>query len=336
MRSTRRREFLAALAAATVIPAFARAQDDREFDPASSSTTQALRVLLGRGDAQALPVGGFLFQGRPYRGTFLQEPDGSIVTTVALEQYLYSVVPREMPSSWPAGALQAQAVCARTYVLQRSSPRRTYDLVPSEADQVYGGIASETPAARAAVDATAAQVLRFQAGFAEIMYSSCCGGHTEASTDAWGGTFFPYLVGVVCTHCSDSPNYRWKRDITLAQIGAAFAADIAPFGALTGLRSEALDGSGRIRTMQLTCERGVASIKGSIFRARIGPRAIPSLLITNVGTPPDAPERVRIEGGGLGHGVGLCQWGARGMALDGASSSDILSFYLPGTTIAHD
>lgn len=332
----RRYHFLAGVAAATLTPVFARAQEDDEFDPASSSATQALRVLLGRGDAQALPGGGFTFDGRPYRGTFVRDPDGNVVTTVPLEQYLYSVVPREMPPSWPAAALQAQAVCARTYVLQRSSPRRTYDLVPSEADQVYGGIQSETPAGRAAVDATAAQVLRFGAGFAQIMYSSCCGGHTEASTDAWGGAFFPYLAGVVCTHCTDSPNYRWKRDLTLEQVGSAFAAEIAPFGTLTGIRSTALDGSGRVRTMELDCQRGTASIKGSTFRLRVGARVVPSLLITKFDLSPDAPDRVTIEGGGLGHGVGLCQWGARGMALEGASSSDILNFYFPGTAIGHD
>ncbi len=332
----RRLAFLAGVAAATVTPAFACAQEDNEFDPASSSNAQALRVLLGRGDAQALPGGGFTFAGKPYRGTFVREQDGSIVTTVGLEEYLYSVVPREMPPSWPAGALQAQAVCARTYVLQRSSPRRTYDLVPSEADQVYGGIQSETPAARAAVDATAAQVLRFGDGFAQIMYSSCCGGHTEASSDAWGGAFFPYLSGVICTHCSDSPNYRWTRDLTLAQIGAAFAQEVAPFGALTGIQSVAVDGSGRVRTVALTCQRGSASVKGSVFRLRIGARIVPSLLITKFDTSPDEPDRITIEGGGLGHGVGLCQWGARGMALEGASSSDILNFYFPGTTIGHD
>jgi len=331
----RRATFLAGVAVATVTPFFARAQDD-EFDPASSASGQALRVLLGQGDAQTLPGGGFNFGGRPYRGTFLRQPDGSIVTTVPLEEYLYSVVPREMPPSWPAAALQAQAVCARTYVLQRSSPRRTYDLVPSEADQVYGGIESESPAGRAAVDATAAQVLRFDNGFAQIMYSSCCGGHTEASSDAWGGAFFPYLAGVVCTHCSDSPNFRWKRDLTLAQIEAAFVAEIAPFGMLRAIRSSVLDGSGRVRMMELTCERGSAFVKGGAFRSRIGARIVPSLLITKFDAAPQTPDRLTIEGGGLGHGVGLCQWGARGMALEGASSSDILNFYFPGTTIAHD
>ncbi|MDP9110768.1 MAG: SpoIID/LytB domain-containing protein, partial [Candidatus Eremiobacteraeota bacterium] len=92
----------------------ARAQD--EFDPATSAASPSLRVLLGAGDAVPTEGGGFTFGGRRYRGTFSRLPDGSVINTLPLEEYLYSVVPREMPPSWPAAALEAQAICARTYV----------------------------------------------------------------------------------------------------------------------------------------------------------------------------------------------------------------------------
>ncbi len=97
----------------------------------------------------------FTFDGKLYRGTFERTDDGQIVNLVDLEQYLYSVVSREMPAGWPPPALETQAICARTYVLQRSDPRRSYDLVPSELDQLYDGIAGETISGIAAVDATA-------------------------------------------------------------------------------------------------------------------------------------------------------------------------------------
>jgi stage II sporulation protein D len=306
----------------------ARASQD-EFDPATSSPTAALRVLLGPGEAQALPGGGFTFNGRRYRGTFAPAADGSIVSTVSLEEYLYSVVPREMSPSWPDAALQAQAICARTYVLQRSNPHRNYDVVPSELDQVYGGVASESPAGRAAVDATHGQVLRFDDRFAQVMYSSCCGGHTEASSEAWGGAPFPYLQGVPCTYCTASPDYRWRRDLPLANLTETFATELAPFGALRDVRIGATDSSGRARTIELVAERGSAFVKGSAFRMRVGPRIVRSLLITKL-------DSQSIEGGGLGHGVGLCQWGARGMALDGRTARDILSQYFPGTTIGNE
>ena len=332
-----RRRFVASVAALPFAAslrarAFAQAVPE-EYDPAISAPAAALRVLLGHGDASPSP-GGFTFNGRAYRGTFERTPDGQIVSTVGLEDYLYSVVPREMSPSWPAAALEAQAICARTYVLQRSNPRRNYDVVPSELDQVYGGLASESPAARAAVDATRDQVLRYGDRFAEIMYSSCCGGHTEASSDAWGGAPFPYLQGVVCTTCTASPDFHWQRDVPLATLASAFASDLAPYGALREVRVSAVDGSGRARMVELVAERGSAFVKGSVFRMRAGARVVRSLLISKIDAA--QPDVLSIEGSGLGHGVGLCQWGARGMAQQGRTSREILSWYFPGTALAHD
>ncbi len=169
-----RSRFLGLTAAAWALPLAAHARD--EFDPATSSARPALRVLLGQGDAQPSSGGTFTFRGRAYRGTFERLSNGDVVNVVDLEQYLYAVVPHEMPSSWPEPALQSQAVCARTYVLQRSDPRRGYDVVPSEADQVYPGLSGETPAGRQAVDATAGQIIKYNNAYAQIAYSSCCGG----------------------------------------------------------------------------------------------------------------------------------------------------------------
>ncbi|MEO6834422.1 MAG: SpoIID/LytB domain-containing protein [Candidatus Tumulicola sp.] len=330
----RRAAFLTLAAAAAAYPRGARSASDA--DPAITSATPSLRVLLGRGDAQpGLDGGSFLFDGRPFRGTFTRLSDGGIVNLIGLEQYLYAVVPHEMPPSWSPAALQAQAICARTYVLQRSSPRRDYDVVPSEADQVYTGLAGESPAGRLAVDATAGQVVRFNDTYASIAYSSCCGGHTEASADAWGGAFFSYLAGVVCPYCTKSPNYRWTTSIAIDAIAQRFSTQLAPVGALRGVRITELDGSGRARGFELIGQRGSAVVKGSAFRLGVGPRVVRSLLITRVRMDPGSPT-MAIDGGGLGHGVGLCQWGAQGMALSGRTARDILAFYFPGTTIGSD
>lgn len=258
--------------------------------------------------------------------------DGTVVNVVDLEQYLYAVVPHEMPSSWPAAALQAQAVCARTYVLQRSDPRRGYDLVPSEADQVYAGIAGESPAGRMAVDATAGRVLRYGNGYAAIAYSSCCGGHTESAADAWsGGAPVPYLAGVTCPYCTQSPNYRWSVSVALADVALRFAPQLAGAGMLRDVRVSAFDGSGRARAVDLVADQSV-TVKGSTFRLTMGARVVRSLLLTGVRTDAGTAT-VAIDGGGLGHGVGMCQWGARGMAQLGRAAGDVLAFYFPGTTV---
>jgi len=328
----RRTTFLALASGAVLAPVAARAQSGVEADPAMTSASPALRVLLGPGSAQQGPQGSFLFNGRLYRGNYQQTP-GGVVNVVDIEQYLYSVVPREMSPSWPAAALEAQAVCARTYVLQRSNPRRAYDLVPSELDQVYQGVAGESVAGRSAVDATAGQVLHYDDLYASVAYSSCCGGHTEASSDAWGSVPVPYLSGVRCAYCSASPNFHWTSDVALSDVEAHFGDQLAPFGALRGVRVASTDASGRARFFALDAERGTANIKGGTFRMSVGPRVVRSLLIASI-RQDGPPGALTVEGAGLGHGVGLCQWGARGMALAGRSARDILALYLPGTQVS--
>lgn len=335
-------EFLGAAASAAL--ALARgpkfAQDD-VFDPATTTQSQALRVLLGGGDAQRLDAATFLFQGRRYRGSFSHTSTGEVVSVVPLEQYLYSVVSREMPHSWPASALQAQAIVARTFVLQRSNPSREYDLVPSEADQVYTGIDAEKPETSAAVDASAGQVLRFANGFAQALYSSCCGGHTESNADAWGGTPLPYLTGVACTYCNASPWYRWSQNLPLSRLESSLASNLKTIGALQNVVLDAPDSSGRARFWTFEGATGAQRIKAASVRSLLGTRTLPSLFVQRIQLmqpiPGSQAERaVVIEGAGLGHGVGLCQWGARGMALAGADARAILAYYYPGTGIGND
>ena len=328
MASLRRSTFVAGSIAAALFPARSRARplDGDDVDPAMSASQAELRVLLGQGQAQPA-ADGFFFNGNHYRGTYSLLPDGGVVNRLPLETYLYSVVPLEMSPSWPAAALEAQAICARTYVLQRSNPRRGYDLVPSEADQVYAGTRSEAVPTRTAVDATAGRVLRYNGAFAQIAYSSCCGGHTEASSEAWGGAPLAYLGGVACPYCDASPNYQWTADVPLERVAAAFAGAIGPVNnASIGAR----DASGRATSIELLTDSGSATIRGSVFRSGLGGRVIKSLRLYQLRVDGDS---LHADGGGLGHGVGLCQWGARGYAQRGASGSDIVGFYFPATAI---
>ncbi len=336
-----RAQFLAGILAALAPPV---PWDDKAdvSDPASNpAKTQALRVLLGRGDAQKVDSQTFIFQGRRYRGGFAYTSSGDVVSTVPLEQYLYSVVSREMPHSWPAAALQTQAIVARTYVLQRSSPAHDYDLVPSEADQMYTGIDAEHPETSAAVDATAGMVLRFGSGFAAVMYSSCCGGHTEASWQAWGGPPLLYLDGVTCTYCTESPWFKWTQNVTADMLQRALGAQLKSIGDLQNITLDAPDESGRSRFWNFEGSARTQQIKAADVRRALGTRTLPSLLVRRISfdqqqQPTQAQRTLIIEGDGLGHGVGLCQWGARGMALTGADARTILAFYYPGTGIGND
>lgn len=329
-------DFLSGVAAAAIAARADRApsMDQDDTDPASQAQSQALRVLLGRGQAQKIDDRTFMFEGRRYRGAFAALPSGEIVNTVGLEEYLYGVVSREMPPSWPDAALQAQAIVARTYVLQRSNPTKAYDLVPSEIDQVYTGIDAEHAQSSAAVDATAGQVLRFGGGFAQVLYSSCCGGHTESNGEAWGGTQLPYLAGVTCGHCNDSPWFSWTQQVPLDRVQDALAQQLRDVGAIQQVDVDAPDASGRAHFWNFNGSNGSASVKAADVRRALGTRVLPSLLVRTVSV--QAEQRIDIEGGGLGHGVGLCQWGARGLARDGADARAILAYYFPGTGIGND
>ena len=115
------------------------------------------------------------YDGRAYHGTLLVRSDGShvsVVNATTLDTYLRGVVPSESPSKWPLAALQAQAVAARSYALAELKPASWYDLVPSTADQVYGGIAGETPHSDQAVYSTLGQVLMWHGQVARTYYSS--------------------------------------------------------------------------------------------------------------------------------------------------------------------
>ncbi|HLB20253.1 MAG TPA: SpoIID/LytB domain-containing protein, partial [Gaiellaceae bacterium] len=114
------------------------------------------------------------------------------INMVGLEQYLYGVVPSEMPFTWHPEALKAQAVVARSYAL---ATRRTgaFDLYPDTRDQVYLGIEHEKPSTTAAVNATAGQVVLYQGAVAKTYFFSTSGGRTASAEDVWGKPI-PYLV----------------------------------------------------------------------------------------------------------------------------------------------
>jgi stage II sporulation protein D len=114
-------------------------------------------------------------------------------------------------------------------------------------------------------------------------------------------------------------------------IATRFAGPLQSFGRLEDLQITERDPSGRARAFALVTDRGNAIVSGSAFRLGVGPRTLRSLLLTNVQRAQD--NSVSIEGGGLGHGVGLCQWGSHGMALAGHQAAEILGLYFPGTVV---
>jgi stage II sporulation protein D len=296
-----------------------------------------IRVLigaLGAGSPDVYPDGTFGFGGKRWRGapSTVRLDDGrmALVTTIDVDRYLQGVLPLETPPSWPAAALEAQAIVARTFALARRTLSRPYDLTASDADQRWGGVEAEAPSCSAAIAATRGLTLAFGGGAAAVFYSACCGGHTADIAGIWGGTPLPYLRGVGDPYCSAAPDYRWSRDVPLPRAVSAFGARTG--GTLVAAEVRDPDDSGRPRTVELV---GASSASVSIpdFRRGLGSEVVRSTWVRGVRVEAQAGARLVIEGSGRGHGVGLCQWGARFFASSGASARAILAFYFPGTSV---
>ena len=132
-----------------------------------------------------------------------------VIDTVALDQYILGVVPGEMPKEWPAAALQAQAVAARSYALASIVKNRDFDLYADPRSQMYYGVAAESPATTAAVKATKGEILTYGGKVATTFYYSSSGGRTASSEDVFG-LVLPYLQSRPDPWDAGSPYHRWE------------------------------------------------------------------------------------------------------------------------------
>ena len=307
------------------------------WDPLSPQ----IRVLVANethGETpQVASDGTFAYGGKRWRGapSTIGGEGGKtmLVTTIDVDQYLQGVVPLESPPSWPAAALEAQAIVARTFALARRSLSRPYDVRADESDQRWGGVEAEHPAATAAIRATRGRTLVYAGGPASVFYSACCGGHTADAASVWNGVPLPYLRGVADPYCAPAPEYRWSRTIDVSRAVAAFGAKTG--GTLVGTALSDPDSTGRPRAVALLGTI-VATVPVADFRRALGSDVVRSLWLRSVRIDPaQAAPRLVIEGAGRGHGVGLCQWGAKFFAAAGASAAQILAFYFPGTGVTN-
>ena len=211
--------------------------------------------------------------GKPYRGQ-IQVNVGSnrlqVVNNVGLEPYLYGVVPREVPFTWPAEALKAQAVVARSYALAvRKSGN--YDVYADTRSQVYGGMQAEKPATNEAVDTTAGQVLLYEGKVATTFFFSTSGGRTANVADVWaGGEPTPYLVSVPDPYDTASPHHSWGPVLlTQAKLLKTFRIP----GQIVDVRAD-VNPSKRVDTLTFVTQRGdELSFKGADVRTRLGLRS---------------------------------------------------------------
>ena len=210
------------------------------------------------------------FGAKPYRGVFEVRSDGkqlALVNRLALELYLVGVVPGEMPSAWPAEALKAQAVAARSYALAARVTGKSFDVYADVRSQVYGGESIETPEATEAVEATAGEQLSYAGKVATAFFYSTSGGRTAAAADVFGKPV-PYLVSVPDPYDTASPYHQWGPvAIPAAKVAKAFAAPGVSDLVVTARAS------GRAKTLVAKTPGGDVSLSGTAARAGLGLRS---------------------------------------------------------------
>jgi stage II sporulation protein D len=271
--------------------------------------------------------------GKPYRGVAEISPGDKgllVVNDLPLEEYLVGLINCEISSAWPIEAVKAQAVIARTYALNRKQARKgsPYHLESSVMDQVYNGCEIEDSRARRGVSETAGEVLVYHGAIIQAFYHSNCGGRTEAAENVWGASL-PYLKGVDCQYCLTSQASAWEQKLSLKEIEEKLRTAGIKVGTVSDIRNGVLNNRGRLKNIVMISSRGEVSVTGDQFRKAIGYGIIKSTKVT-----------IRVANGeaffsgfGNGHGVGLCQWGAKQRALEGFSYAEILSYYYPGTEL---
>jgi len=299
--------------------------------------------------------------GKRYRGQFLiwGHEKLSCANVVDLESYLRGVVPQEIGNLPPEKreAVKAQAVAARSYTLAVMGRRmaRGFDVYATVEDQVYGGIPAERAPCTDAIEETRGVVALHKELPIRAFYSSTCGGHTSAPDEAWKHRAEPYLKAsadrtrrVEKCFCAQSPHYEWTEkwagkdfqkmiDRSLPRYRPSYSP--RRYGPLKNITIAGRSASGRISSLKLIFRHGSIELSGDelrwvIRRPKNGEGLRSSLLRSvNCGSKKGRITSVTITGQGYGHGVGMCQFGAMGMASAGYTYDQIIRFYYRGASL---
>jgi stage II sporulation protein D len=256
----------------------------------------------------------------------LVSPGAKEPVELRLEDYVAGVVAGEMPASFPPEAQKAQAVAARSYALTRKieaqAAGRAWDIGAGVLAQVFG---KAGPAARAAAEATTGEVLALGMEPVEAYFHASCGGRTEGGLAALGRDL-PYLRSVECGRCEKAPKVSWSVKIPARELGKAAGLG----GSASAARIVSRTPSGRAERIEVAAGDRKVVLAASDLRQRLGFSRLPSLAF-DVHRPWWGD--FVFDGRGQGHGAGLCQWGAAGLAREGKTYREILGHYYPGVEI---
>ena len=298
------------------------------------------------------------WNGKRYRGQLVISPADTgllVVNRLGLETYLRGVVPLEIGNRKPEehAAVEAQAVAARSYSYLHLFPNRAYDMMSTVQDQVYGGVDAEKPVSDGAVAATEGVVIMYAGKVVNTPYHSTCGGSTAAVHEVWyKDPDQPYLLpvsdripGTDRFYCDSSPRFRWTSTFTRESLRAVLEKYLSTYagapagsvGRVRGVYEQGRTESNRVAALRVDTDRGSYTLRGNdirfVLRSPDGAILNSTYFSAEATITSGEVSGLTLRGGGYGHGIGMCQWGAIGRARAGQSYKTILSTYYPGTTI---
>jgi stage II sporulation protein D len=286
----------------------------------------AMRAISLRQSGKSLPNQIFL---SPKKGRQFD-----VIGILPLESYLVGVIASEMPLAWPLETLKAQAIAARSYALVTMNERAksAFHVESTILDQVFSHIADDDDTsplvakARKAVQQTEGVVLINPVGKTlKAYYHSDCGGRTSNAKDVWG---FGGSTGVaVDSSCPTSGKHNWKLQVGAVDLSAKLRTMLKKeMGQLMNFSLIRANPEDRVQKMELVWDSGAKTrISAHEFRAALGYDQLRSTFFE----AKKSGENFEFKGRGFGHGVGLCQWGARALGRQGQSYQEILGHYYP-------
>jgi len=297
-----------------------------------------------------------ILNGKSYPGRIVVYRDSlfDVVNIVDMETYLKGVVPQEIGFRHydELEAVKAQAVAARTYAIKHLNLEKKpyYDLKATIADQVYKPEQNIDSVSIKAVDDTYGEVVTYKGKPIEAKYSSTCGGFTSDATDNWGKTPIAYLRSVrdappftkveENAFCKASPLFHWEKRYTKDEFYRMLKRNImeinavptdSTIGSIKMFITEMNPHSKRIVIFKVITDKKQFLFKGLSIRKVL--KENNKLLYSNFFNIKQQNDSIIINGRGAGHGCGMCQWGAIGMARIGYSYIDILKHYYRKTEI---
>ena len=251
-----------------------------------------------------------------------------VIAILPLESYLEGVVAEEIPKSWPHEAQKAQAIAARTFTINKLKERHksSFDVEATVMDQVFKYRKYESlSSSQKAVRETRGEYVANSLGIIEpIFYHASCGGATDGADKVFSQPVSKAArSNTVKDSCSLNTKTTWQAEISKSELKRA--AGISTWAEILEIKAEQLSLGGRTVKLAFNTTEGKQIISGERLRSLIGYSRIKS---TKFSIYREGDNFV-FSGKGLGHGVGLCQWGARDLALKGKSAREILSFYFP-------